>query len=149
MAMADSLGADILTKMEQILRRISGIEIELCLLRSRLEQPSQTATSSNCGASSHLPGSKPMKGDDETLADLVFLAAENGHHQALRVLKRFGADLSAPSVDGATPAIIAAENGHTDVLAFLGEEGVDLNVAMDGGATAAFIAACNGKAQVI
>lgn len=59
----------------------------------------------------------------------AYLAAEGGHAEALRALRRGGADLARPLDDGWTPASIAAAHGHAEVIAVLGEAGVDLAAA--------------------
>ena len=67
----------------------------------------------------------PMK-DGETP---VFIAAQNGHTDAIQVLKGFGADVNTPMEDGRTPVHAAAHNGHADAIQVLKELGADVDTA--------------------
>jgi len=47
----------------------------------------------------------------------MFVAAEKGHLEVVRVLVEAGADVNAAkTTDGATPVFIAAQNGHLEVV---------------------------------
>ena len=59
-------------------------------------------------------------------ATALFIAAENGHAEAVRVLGLHGACPSALDQHGATPAYIAARNARDAVLCVLAELGADL-----------------------
>ena len=49
----------------------------------------------------------------------VYIAAEQGHLLAVRMLLFAGAKGDTPRKDGTTPLRAAAENGHADVLELL------------------------------
>jgi ankyrin repeat protein len=53
----------------------------------------------------------------------VFIAARQGHADAIRVLAECGADVTSPEnkYNGATPLFIAAQYGHADAIVVLAE----------------------------
>ena len=55
----------------------------------------------------------------------AYMAAENGHIECLRLLKKVGCDLGQADNDGVTPAHRAAEGGHEDCLRLLNETSYD------------------------
>ena len=46
----------------------------------------------------------------------VWIAAHNGHANAIRLLKEFGADVNAPNKNGYTPVYVAAPVSNTNVI---------------------------------
>jgi ankyrin repeat protein len=57
----------------------------------------------------------------------VWVAANNGRIEALKLLAELGADLEKEDEDGWSPACIAAAGGHVKELTFLKQAGCDLN----------------------
>ena len=58
----------------------------------------------------------------------VYVAAINGHADAVACLASFGANLDAPSArDGLVPAYVAAVHGHSNVVAVLAQHGANMN----------------------
>jgi ankyrin repeat protein len=53
----------------------------------------------------------------------VYIAALNGHVEAIRALAEKGAHVDTPDNNGKTPVFIAAEKGHQDVVNLLREYG--------------------------
>jgi len=49
----------------------------------------------------------------------VLMAAENGHHEVVRVLADKGANLDLADKDGLTPLSAAMQQGHDEVVEFL------------------------------
>jgi ankyrin repeat protein len=49
----------------------------------------------------------------------VFIAAKNGHVDAIKTLIGFGANVNTQINDGYTPVFIAAEEGHVDAIKIL------------------------------
>ena len=57
---------------------------------------------------------------DETYGNTpVFLAATGDHAEAIKALKKLGADLNTPGVNGATPIYAAALKRHSNAVATL------------------------------
>jgi ankyrin repeat protein len=81
----------------------------------------------------------------------LFLAAQNGHAEAVRALLDGGADANKATADnGWTPLIWAAENGHAAVVRMLLDGGADANKARtDAGWTPLLMAAQTGHAEVV
>jgi ankyrin repeat protein len=79
----------------------------------------------------------------------AFMAAQNGHAEALEVLAEQGADLDLAHQNGTTPTLIATQKGHTKALKVLATQGADLNQAGLNGATPALIAAQQGHVEAL
>jgi ankyrin repeat protein len=58
----------------------------------------------------------------------VYVAAQEGHATAIRVLAELGANVNTPDNDGWTPVLIATYNGQVDAVKVLKELGADVNV---------------------
>ena len=65
----------------------------------------------------------------------LFVAAERGHLQVIRLLLEANADKDKTFQDGATPLFIAAQNGHLEVVRLLLEANADKDKARQDGAT--------------
>ena len=59
----------------------------------------------------------------------VYIAAENGKTESIKLLLEAGADKDKASDDGAPPLYIAAQNGHTESVKLLLEAGADKDKA--------------------
>ncbi|CAK9115057.1 unnamed protein product [Durusdinium trenchii] len=79
----------------------------------------------------------------------MFLAAERGHLEVVRLLLEAGADLNAATQCGHTVLMFAAQNGHPDVVRVLLEAGADPKAATQDWATALMFAAQNGHPDVV
>ena len=75
----------------------------------------------------------------------MYLAAEGGHLEVVRLLLEGGADHSAAIQSGATALIAAAMTGNSEVVRLLLEAGADQNAASQGGVTALIVAAQSGR----
>ena len=72
------------------------------------------------------------------------IAAQNGHLEVVRLLRKAGAEKDRVNVDGATALVIAAQSGHLELLLF----GADSDLGQPDGATPLLIAAQNGHTEV-
>jgi ankyrin repeat protein len=81
---------------------------------------------------------------NEKGATPVFVAAEEGHHEVMRLLADKGADLDLGDVNGCTPLYMAAARGHYEVVRLLAEKGVKLDTRDKLGRTALYMAASKG-----
>ena len=79
----------------------------------------------------------------------LFMAAQNGHLEVVRLLIEAGADKAAAHSTGATAVFIAAQNGHLEVVRLLIEAGADKDAVKNNGGTALQIAAHNGHLEVV
>ncbi|CAK9115055.1 unnamed protein product [Durusdinium trenchii] len=79
----------------------------------------------------------------------MFLAAERGHLEVVRLLLEAGADPNAATRCGHTVLMFAAQNGHLEVARVLLEVGADPNAAMQDGATALMDATVHGHLEVV
>ena len=73
----------------------------------------------------------------------VYMAAEHGRTDALRLLLEAGADACITSTDGASPLFIAAYQNHHECVALLLGAKVDPTAASSSGASPLFMAAQN------
>jgi ankyrin repeat protein len=88
--------------------------------------------------------------EDNNGGTAVFLAAEAGNHEIMKLLQAEGADLDAVGTGNRVSALgVAAQNGHTDVVKYLISKGVDLNKKGLDGDNAVFMAALAGKFDVV
>ena len=79
----------------------------------------------------------------------LYIAAQQGHLDAVRALVDAGASVDQAVDDGATPLCIAAEDGHLEVVRALVGAGASVELAMNDGATPLFIAAQRGHLEVV
>ena len=82
-------------------------------------------------------------------ASPVYIAAQKGCDESLKVLLDEKANPNEPANDGATPLVIAAQNGHQSSCGLLLAYQADINMPMSSGASALFVAAQNGHLQVV
>jgi ankyrin repeat protein len=76
----------------------------------------------------------------------VYIAAGNGHADAIRALCQLGADVNTPEKNyGCTPVYAAACFGHVEAIRALCELGADVNTPAHDVSTPVWIAACNGQ----
>lgn len=81
---------------------------------------------------------------------LVYLAADNGHTDTVRVLAELGASVTKKADNGEAPVHRAARGGHVGVLRALVRHGASLAARDDeDGRTAAHYAADDGHVKVI
>jgi ankyrin repeat protein len=57
----------------------------------------------------------------------VHAACERGHAYLLPILKKYGANLDEPDMDGWTPAHLGSANGHVQVMQVLAHLGANTN----------------------
>jgi hypothetical protein len=82
----------------------------------------------------------------------LFLAAANGHAEAVEALARLGGNVDAtadPLVFDCTPMYIAVQEGHEAVIEVLGRLGADVNRAVKDGRTPLSTAAIKGHTAAI
>ncbi|OLP73222.1 Cortactin-binding protein 2, partial [Symbiodinium microadriaticum] len=79
----------------------------------------------------------------------LFVAAEHGHLQVIRLVLEANADKDKADENGATPLYIAAQNGQLEVVRLLLEANVDKDKAKHSGATPLYIAAEKGQLTVV
>ena len=88
---------------------------------------------------------KLLRRPQDTNGPSLFVAAENGHLEVVRLLLEAGADENSERTDGATAMFLAAEEGHLEVVRSLLEAGADKESAKMNG-TAALSNAAETKA---
>jgi hypothetical protein len=80
----------------------------------------------------------------------IFLAGQNGHVDAVRVLRLQGqADVNATDKEGRTTLFIAARNGHVGVVTTLLAFSADTNLRADNGFTPLCAASQQGQRSVV
>ncbi|CAK9099458.1 unnamed protein product [Durusdinium trenchii] len=79
----------------------------------------------------------------------MFVAAERGHLEVVRLLLEAGANQNAARANGTTALKDAARNGHLEVVRLLLEAGADKNAAQVNGTTALMAAAEHGHLEVV
>ncbi|CAK0832846.1 unnamed protein product [Prorocentrum cordatum] len=79
----------------------------------------------------------------------VFIAAQKGQVEALKVLVEAKANLDKARNIDATPVSIAAHKGHVEALKVLVEAKANLDKAMNDGATPVFMAALQGHVEAL
>ena len=61
---------------------------------------------------------------------LLYIAAEKGHYEIVKLLIARGADVDKAKHDGSTPLYAAAQNGKYNIVNLLVEKGADVNKAL-------------------
>jgi ankyrin repeat protein len=79
----------------------------------------------------------------------VFIATQEGHTAALKLLLENGGDANKADNDGCSPMYMAAQTGQTAALKLLLENGGNANQAMTDGRTPVFVASKNGDTAAI
>ena len=79
----------------------------------------------------------------------LYLAAQEGHSNGVKLLLAKQANVNATYTNGATPLFIAAQNGHTKVLQLLLAAQANVNATLTDGTTALYIAAQEGRSEVV
>lgn len=80
----------------------------------------------------------------------LFMAADNGHADLVKMLIRSGANVDAKRTDvGATALIVAIQGGHGEVVEELLVAGADVNAAMTDGSSPVFMAAQQGHDKLL
>ena len=79
----------------------------------------------------------------------VYLAAQQGHVEAIVPLCRARASCDQPNNRGGTPLWIASQNGHLRCVDALLQQGADVNKARGSGATPLYAASQYGHAAVV
>jgi ankyrin repeat protein len=99
----------------------------------------------------HAEGEVDINGGYDSYWDAtpVYMAAESGHVECIRVLHELGADIKKCTDAGASPVWCAAENGHAECISVLHELGADLNKCRNNGEPPVYIAAVNGHGGCI
>mgnify|MGYP001380343762 CR=1 FL=1 len=77
-------------------------------------------------------------------ATALWIACENGHADAARLLLDQGVDINRADKYGATPLLAACSKGHVDAVRLLLDEGAEVDRSTEGGQTPLFIACYNG-----
>ncbi|CAK9033398.1 unnamed protein product [Durusdinium trenchii] len=103
----------------------------------------------NCKDNNAMAIERLLQAPQEPNGGGLFLAVEEGHLEAVRLLLEAGADKDAARIDGVTAVFVAAQNGHLEVVRLLLEAGANKDVVRRHGATALFIAAQNGHLKVV
>jgi ankyrin repeat protein len=79
----------------------------------------------------------------------VYVAAQQGQVECIRLLHELGADVNRCKTSGASPVFIAAQQGHVECIRVLPELGVDVNKCRTGGASPVCIAAEKGHVECL
>ena len=92
-------------------------------------------------------GADPNVQRESTMATALFIAAERGRMEVVRMLTMAKADISVADFKGVAPLAAAARHGHHEALAHLIALGADVNQAAMDGSTALHAAASVGNAR--
>lgn len=79
----------------------------------------------------------------------LYMAAQEGHFEMVKLLVDSGQDVSQTAGEGYTPLYIAAQRGHIDIINYLHTHGADIDARCRNGSTPLYIAAQEGKIDVI
>lgn len=94
-------------------------------------------------------GADPNARRFETGASSLFLAAQIGDLDTVRLLIRNGAVVDQPNLDGGTPLFVACQEGHEPVVRELIAVGANTNFPMKDRATPLFVASQNGHCLIV
>ena len=100
--------------------------------------PSRSGTACTDSNARHDEGYSPL-----------FLAAQNGYHQVVKVLLTAKANPDTRRNDGPTALYAASQNGHHQIVEILLDAGADKNVVMSDGSTPIIIASQMGYLQIV
>lgn len=78
---------------------------------------------------------------EENAAEIAVFAAQEGHIEILKVLSRYGIDLSKTDINNDTLLHHASENGQADLIPYLKSQGVKLDLPGNNGWVPACLAA--------
>ncbi len=89
--------------------------------------------------------------DEKTMDNAfpLFVAAENGRTEVVRVLIERGADVDLRTAYGATALYIACQEGHTEIVNFLLAKGADVTAQTEAGWNALIVASYMGWDEVV
>eukprot|EP00210_Caulerpa_lentillifera_P005662 g5415.t1 len=87
---------------------------------------------------------------NKTGATALFLAAEKGFPEVVKILLTSGADLNQTTVQDVSPLFVASQQGHVSVVELLINNGANLATQESvQGATALIIAVCNAHERIV
>ena len=78
----------------------------------------------------------------------LYLAAENGHFQIVKILIENGAEINTQTNNGVTPLYQAAKNGFGEIVQLLIENGADINMKNKNDETALHAATQTGSKEI-
>ena len=127
---------------------------------AKLHMPQQSESSN---FNHHVAGEKKEEVDDEIATQQeskvwleegsattpIYIAAQNGQVEVIKMLASRGADINADNGVGASPVCVAAGNGHVDVIETLAELGADLHKPTHNGTTPLYVAAHEGQGGAV
>ena len=87
-------------------------------------------------------GAEVDRANERRYATPLFIACQEGHVEAARLLLEKGADVNRPTEKGWTPLFIACWKGHVDAARLLLEKGADVDRADEERRTPLWIACC-------
>ena len=79
----------------------------------------------------------------------LFIAAENGNLEMVRLMLEKGADINIQDEEGWAPLLGATSRGHIEVVRLLIDAGAEVNIQEGRGDTSVNIAAKNGYIQIV
>jgi ankyrin repeat protein len=79
----------------------------------------------------------------------LYTAAQEGHHEAVKILLENGAKVDQVDNDGTTPLYIASQQGHYEVVKILLEAEADIDCANDDDSTPLWIASQQGHYEIV
>ncbi len=65
----------------------------------------------------------------------MYIAAQKGHFEIVKLLVEKNADVNAPTLKGATPLYVAAQKGHMKIVEYLLDNAADINARFQNGYT--------------
>ena len=86
---------------------------------------------------------------DEEGVSSLFVSAQNGHSDIVKLLLEKGADVNRADEEGVSPLFISAQNGHFDTVKLLLENGADPNQANVDASTPISMAAADGHIDIV
>src|SRR5690242_17877480 len=92
---------------------------------------------------------RDAKALDDGVGAELYMAASDGHGEAVTLLLKAGADVDAHSGQSTSALYAAASNGHADVVSLLIYHGADVNAHSGQNTSALYAAASNGHEEVV